>query len=58
MSELNEEDMNNNMRRFATMLLLLLLFNIAQAQVASRGQATEMIIAGDNSLQMLDIEKQ
>ncbi len=49
--------MNDITKRFATLLLLLLLFTTTHAQVASRGQATEMIIAGDNSLQMLDIEK-
>jgi tetratricopeptide (TPR) repeat protein len=49
--------MNNITKRFATLLFILLLFTTTQAQVASRGQATEMIIAGDNSLQMLDIEK-
>lgn len=42
---------------FTLALFSILLITTAFAQPPSRGRAIEMIIAGDNSLQMLDLER-
>lgn len=45
------------LQQYLLITIVLFLGFAAMAQPPSRGRATEMIIAGDNSLQMLDIEK-